>query len=52
VTRHHTDPGDARRAVLALTEDGAAKLARLSSVHRAEIRRFRAQMNEILSGLD
>jgi len=52
LTRTHDDPGDARRAVLALTDAGAAKLAALSSIHRAEIRRFRRQMDEILTGLD
>ncbi len=50
--RTHDDPGDARRAVLALTDEGAEKLADLSAVHRAEIRRFREQMDDILTGLD
>lgn len=52
VTRDHTDPDDARRAVLALTDEGAAKLAALTTVHRDEVRRFRAQMAEILADLD
>ena len=52
VTREHTDPDDARRAVLALTDEGAAKLAELSAVHREELRRFRDQLSEILSHLD
>ncbi|MGN6694744.1 MAG: MarR family winged helix-turn-helix transcriptional regulator [Aquihabitans sp.] len=52
VTREHTDPDDARRAVLRLTPDGAAKLADLSAVHREEIRRFRAQLDTILGTLD
>lgn len=52
VTRTHDDPGDARKAVLALTDEGAAKLAELSSIHRAEIRRFRDQMADILAALD
>ena len=52
VTREHADPDDARRAVLALTDRGAAKLAELSSIHRSEVRRFRDQMAEILTGLD
>lgn len=51
VHRAHTDPDDARRAVLSLTEQGAAKLADLSEIHRAEIRRFRAQMDDILEPL-
>ena len=52
VVRSHDDPGDARRAVLALTDEGAAKLADLSHLHRAELRRFRDQMNDILGELD
>lgn len=51
VTRKHTDPDDARRAVLALTDQGAAKLTDLSEIHRAEIRRFRDQMDAILRAL-
>lgn len=52
VTREHTDPTDARRAVLGLTELGAEKLADLSAVHREEVRRFRAQLDDILATLD
>jgi DNA-binding MarR family transcriptional regulator len=52
VTREHTDPDDARRAVLTLTDEGAAKLAELSAVHREEVRRFRAQLDDILATLD
>ncbi|WP_421118319.1 MarR family winged helix-turn-helix transcriptional regulator [Aquihabitans daechungensis] len=52
LTRTHDDPEDARRAVLALTDAGAAKLADLSSIHRAEIRRFRRQVDDLLTGLD
>ncbi|MCU1371318.1 MAG: MarR family transcriptional regulator [Ilumatobacteraceae bacterium] len=52
VTREHTDPDDARRAVLALTDAGAAKLADLSAVHREELRRFRDQLTDILGQLD
>jgi DNA-binding MarR family transcriptional regulator len=51
VTRSH-DPDDARRTVLALTDDGAARLADLSAAHRTEIRRFRRQMDDILTHLD
>ena len=52
LTRSHDDPDDGRRAVLCLTEEGAAKLAGLSRIHRAEIRRFHDQMDDILSDLD
>ena len=52
VSREHTDPDDARRAVLALTDDGAARLADLSAVHRQELRRFRDQLDDILGPLD
>ncbi|WP_426570962.1 MarR family winged helix-turn-helix transcriptional regulator [Aquihabitans sp. McL0605] len=51
VARAHDDPGDARRAVLTLTDDGAAKLAALSYLHREELRRFRDQLNDILGAL-
>jgi DNA-binding MarR family transcriptional regulator len=52
LTRTHDDPDDARRAVLTLTDAGAAKLADLSAVHREEIRRFHDQMDDILRQLD
>ena len=46
-----TDPDDARRIVLGLTPLGHAKLADLSLAHRAELRRFRAEMNDVLREL-
>ena len=52
VHRAHTDPDDARRAVLHLTDEGAAKLADLSKVHRDELRQFRHQLDAILGDLD
>lgn len=52
VTRSHADPNDARRVVLGLTDEGAAKLAELSTVHREELRRFRDQLADILGPLD
>ena len=51
VTRQHTDPDDARRAVLGLTDEGAATLAALSEVHRDELRRFRDQLAKLLGPL-
>jgi DNA-binding MarR family transcriptional regulator len=46
------DPVDLRRALLALTPEGEAKLAELSILHRRELRRFRREMNEVLRELD
>jgi DNA-binding MarR family transcriptional regulator len=50
ITRSHA-PDDARRTVLALTDEGEAKLAELSAVHRDELRRFRTEMEAILAEL-
>jgi DNA-binding MarR family transcriptional regulator len=47
-----SDPADARRTLLTLTEAGGAQLAALSVLHRAELRRFRDEMNDILRELD
>jgi DNA-binding MarR family transcriptional regulator len=51
VTRRHTDPNDARRAVLGLTAEGEARLEALSVLHRAELRRFREELDEALGDL-
>lgn len=51
VVRLHDD-GDARRALLALTPDGEAKLAELSVLHRRELRKFREEMRDVLHELD
>ena len=51
VTRR-VDPIDRRRQRLALTAKGSRKLARLSSAHRDELRRFRDEMTEVLRELD
>ena len=50
VTRE-TDADDARRSLVALTAKGDRKLAQLSVLHRDELRRFRAEMNEVLREL-
>jgi len=47
-----TDPSDGRRVVLALTTRGEDLLAELSLVHKDELRRFRTEMNNVLSELD
>ena len=46
------DPHDRRRQRLSLTAKGGRKLARLSAVHRDELRRFRDEMTEVLHELD
>jgi DNA-binding MarR family transcriptional regulator len=46
------DADDARRVRLALTAHGEEKLAELSVQHREELRRFRAEMIDILHELD
>jgi DNA-binding MarR family transcriptional regulator len=51
VTRR-VDPNDRRRQRLALTAKGSRKLARLTSAHREELRRFRDEMTEVLNELD
>lgn len=45
------DPDDGRRHLLALTDEGEAKLAELSWLHRDELRRFRAEVMEHLRDL-
>ncbi|MGZ4694253.1 MAG: MarR family winged helix-turn-helix transcriptional regulator [Acidimicrobiales bacterium] len=47
-----TDPTDARRQLLHVTDAGEAKLASLSLLHRDELRRFRMEMNDVLRELD
>jgi DNA-binding MarR family transcriptional regulator len=42
------DPLDARRQQFALSPAGAELLAELSAVHRDELRRFRAEMHDVL----
>ena len=45
------DPDDRRRQLVELTDAGAALLAQLSSVHRDELRRFRAELHALLDEL-
>jgi DNA-binding MarR family transcriptional regulator len=51
VERHH-DPADARRSLLTITDEGAARLDELSVLHRRELRRFRTELGSILGELD
>lgn len=45
------DPEDGRRQLLRLTAAGRHVLARLSAVHRDELRRFRREMADVLDEL-
>ncbi|HRD99821.1 MAG TPA: MarR family transcriptional regulator [Ilumatobacteraceae bacterium] len=47
-----TDPADARRVLIATTAAGRGHLERLSVLHRAELRRFRTEMNALLRAID
>jgi DNA-binding MarR family transcriptional regulator len=51
VERHH-DPADARRSLLTITVEGAARLDELSVLHRRELRRFRTELGALLAELD
>lgn len=46
------DPADQRRQLVELTPLGDGILASLSALHRDELRRFRREMNDVLSELD
>ena len=46
-----SDPDDHRRQRITLTADGMALLEQLSSTHRDELRRFRAEMVDVLDEL-
>jgi DNA-binding MarR family transcriptional regulator len=48
----HADPHDHRRQLLEVTDHGERLLASLSALHRDELRRFRAEMNDILEELE
>lgn len=45
------DSGDRRRQLVRITRDGARRLTSLSVLHRDELRRFRAEMSEVLGEL-
>jgi len=46
------DKGDARRQLLRLTRKGDTVLAGLTQTHREELRRFRAEMLDVLKELE
>lgn len=52
VDRRHSDPTDARRAVLQLTDLGQQKLDAVMQRHRDELRRFRDLVGETLGDID
>jgi DNA-binding MarR family transcriptional regulator len=52
LVERHTDPHDRRRQRLALTPHGAETLASLTATHRAELRRFRDELADVLHTLD
>ncbi|MBS0473105.1 MAG: MarR family transcriptional regulator [Proteobacteria bacterium] len=47
----HADPDDRRRVSLTLTEDGETLLAKLTTTHRAELRRIAPLLRELLQQL-
>jgi hypothetical protein len=50
--RRRLDPDDNRRQQVLLTDVGGDVLEQLSTVHRDELRRFRAEMIDVLHELD
>jgi DNA-binding MarR family transcriptional regulator len=52
LVRRRADPADGRRQLLDLTPLGERHLAHLSLLHRAELRRFRTEMVDVLRELD
>ena len=49
LVERHTDPDDARRVLVTTTIEGRSHLEKLSQLHRRELRRFRTEMNQVLS---
>ena len=52
LVRRMPDRLDQRKQRIVLTESGRTVLARLTAVHRDELRRFRAEMVDVLRELD
>jgi DNA-binding MarR family transcriptional regulator len=51
LVRRATDPHDKRQVVLALSQRGETVLEDLSQSHRAELRRLRPMLQDLLAGL-
>jgi DNA-binding MarR family transcriptional regulator len=49
--KRETDPADARRQLIRLTARGRSALEALTTAHRAELRRFREEMIDVLQEL-
>jgi DNA-binding MarR family transcriptional regulator len=52
LVHRRVDPGDGRRQLVDLTPTGERHLMHLSLLHRAELRRFRTEMFDVLCELD
>ena len=52
LVERRSDPADARRSLLSLTDEGRSQLDELSVLHRRELRRFRVELGAILDELD
>ena len=52
LVERRSDPADARRSLLSLTDEGRSQLDALSVLHRRELRRFRVELAAILDELD
>jgi DNA-binding MarR family transcriptional regulator len=52
LVRLRRDPNDKRRQLLELTVKGHRKLAKLSVLHRDELRRFRRHLADLLGAID
>ncbi len=51
LVRRVSDPADHRRVLVELTTEGNAHLRELALLHRDELRRFQAELNELLDEL-